>query len=201
MRYYSWNLFGFFNTYDVHVLKTFVSLSMVYAHFCAHLRTHMYIPWALRPLIQQEYLSSVLQGFSYLCLSSPGIAGKYHQPKHLAQMLQMINTSLQVWITSTSWLESFAHRLSVILKWTKIILLAWVFVINCLAPFRMRSLSFTSLCCLPSYFPALLMPKVLLPFSSFFMPTELLSFTMQVNDVGIYLFLPKETQRKLGGFF
>lgn len=83
---------------------------------------------------------SVLQGFSHLCLSSPGITGKYHQHKHLTQMLQMINTSLQVWIASTSWVESFAQPSLLILKWTKIILSAWVFIINCLAPFRMRGL-------------------------------------------------------------
>lgn len=114
----------------VHVLNTFVSLCMVYAHFCAQLCTHMcgsqrltlnasishhimlldrVSPWALRPLIQQEYLSSVFQGFSHLCLSSPGIAGKYHQPKYFIQMLQMNNKSLLVWRANTSWLESFAQ--------------------------------------------------------------------------------------------
>lgn len=45
--------------------------------------------------------------------------------------------------------------------------------------------SFISLCCLPSYLPALLMPKVLLLPGPFFMPSQLLSSALPVDDDGI----------------
>lgn len=200
----------------VHVLNTFVFLCMVYPHFCAHLCTHMYSLLTCESLgFHLSPYYAFRQGISLsFKIAIPGLERqRWKNPwstldryscwisglKYLTQMLQTNNTSLLVWIANTSWLESFAQPpLHCFINGQRSSFGVGVYhQFSC--SFQDAESSFASLCCLASYFPALLMPKVWLLFTSFLMPSELLSSTLPVNDVGIYLFLPKEWWRKVFG--